>query len=508
MYTDTQNKAWLLVGVSPNRLVKIDPVSGNATVVEPGPNTPSGALQGLDGMSLYLSSSSVNPRSAVLYGAGGTAPNGTIEVMTSVDDWASYEVRAVYSSSCNDASDTAVRLAGDYAIVLCNNNFAPGLSLVNVVADLDTSNPVASTAEVIDYNNMIPEGFDYDPNRNMLVFGSQSTGSIRGFPYNNQDDSVITYSSSAAHTYVAAGTDGIYATAGVQVNPHNVFGNDCYALVCMGSAFTQVSLQTGLYLIDLCTDSVVSFIYLPPSTTASISFANDVTVLDDVAYVSDFSGNQVWAVTISNLQLSNGRTVLTSANCAVNDATFCLINPDGMETVNGYIIITIFNSGLAKYVPSTGEFYKVNDPTGVLYGLDGITFSSNGLILYGARNSFTESFESVVAMTSCNDWENVTLLYTFQLDCSDGTNSPANQLITNSDGTQDLVILCNDQFGSGPYSIQRVRDVNNVVANQPLSLTSCPTFLIHREEFLSLFKAKKPMAGRQSAAGASDVEMR
>lgn len=149
--------------------------------------------------------SSATPRSAVLYGAGSTSPNGTIEVLTSVDDWATYEVRSVYNASCGDASDTAVRLAGDYAMVLCNNNFMPGSILVNLVADVDDSNPIASTAEHVVYTNMLPESFDYDSNRNMLVFGSQSTGAIRGFPYNNQDDAVITYPSSAAHTYISSG---------------------------------------------------------------------------------------------------------------------------------------------------------------------------------------------------------------------------------------------------------------------------------------------------------------
>ncbi|RYG68760.1 hypothetical protein EON64_04435 [archaeon] len=153
------------------------------------------------------------------------------------------------------------------------------------------------------------------------------------------------------------GTDGMYATSGVQINPHDVFGDDCYALICMGSAFapsSSTAVQTGLYLIDLCTNSVVSSVYLPVSTTTPASFANDVTVLSGVAYVSDFSGNQVWAVTVSNLQLSNPRTVLTSASCAVNDASFCVANPNGMETVSDYVVFSNFNTGLAKYVPSTG----------------------------------------------------------------------------------------------------------------------------------------------------------
>jgi hypothetical protein len=200
MYTDINGDDWLLIGVSPNRLVKMDPTTGDATIVQPGPNTPPNALNRLDGISLYGYS-----RDAVLYGAGSNQPNGTVQVMTSTDDWSTYEVRAVFSATCNDESDTAVRLAGDYAIVLCNNNFYPGLSLVNVLSDLSTKNPIAANVEEFSYSYMLPEGFDYDPNRNMLVFGSQSDGGIRGFPYNNLDDNYISYPATSVYTYVAPG---------------------------------------------------------------------------------------------------------------------------------------------------------------------------------------------------------------------------------------------------------------------------------------------------------------
>ncbi len=76
----------------------------------------------------------------------------------------------------------------------------------------------------------------------------------------------------------------MYATAGVQVNPNNAFNNDCYALICMGSAFNpnpNNNPETGLYLINLCTNAIVSFVGLPP--VASGSMANDVTVLNGKA---------------------------------------------------------------------------------------------------------------------------------------------------------------------------------------------------------------------------------
>ncbi len=112
------------------------------------------------------------------------------------------------------------------------------------------------------------------------------------------------------------------------------------------------------------------------------------------------------------------------------------------------------------------------DPTGLLGGFDGLTISSDGNVVYGVRSSSTQVYNSIYAFTSCNYWQNSTLLATFQTACNI-SNPTANQLITNTDGTQDLVILCNDGFGPGPYWIQRVRNVNNIVANEPLSIDSC-----------------------------------
>ena len=105
-----------------------------------------------------------------------------------------------------------------------------------------------------------------------------------------------------------------------------------------------------------------------------------------------------------------------------------------------------------------------------------MVLSADQTLLFGVRNSFDASmvFESAMAMTSCDDWENVSLVYSFQLDCG-GFNAAANQLITNADGTQDLVFMCADGFGAGPYAINRVKDVANVVANNPdaLEMSSC-----------------------------------
>jgi hypothetical protein len=60
-------------------------------------------------------------------------------------------------------------------------------------------------------------------------------------------------------------------------------------------------------------------------------------------------------------------------------------------------------------------------------------------------------------------------LYSFKESCG-GSNAPAVTLVDNNEGKQNLLILCNDGFGVGPYSVQRVRNVDSVVANQEI----CP----------------------------------
>jgi hypothetical protein len=134
----------------------------------------------------------------------------------------------------------------------------------------------------------------------------------------------------------------------------------------MGSAFAynpNNSPSTGLYLINLCTDSVVSYVGLPPNV-ATGSMANDVTVLNGVAYVSDVIGNQVWSVNINGnidhgFSLGAVAILLTGTSCAENDPSFCIYQPDGMESIsmsgtNSFVLISNLATGLAKYVPATG----------------------------------------------------------------------------------------------------------------------------------------------------------
>jgi hypothetical protein len=148
------------------------------------------------------------------------------------------------------------------------------------------------------------------------------------------------------------------ATAGVQVNPNNAFGSSCYALTCQGLFSNPTT--ASLYLVDLCHNTILSMVSLPTATQAG-SMANDVTALNGKAYVTDFTGIQLWSVDINGLTLSNPKVLLTAANCASNDPNFCLNGPNGIVPINtggGYLIFSNFYSGVAKYVPSTGKQYS------------------------------------------------------------------------------------------------------------------------------------------------------
>jgi hypothetical protein len=138
------------------------------------------------------------------------------------------------------------------------------------------------------------------------------------------------------------------------VNPNNIFKDDCFALVC-GTSTTGSPI---LVLLDICKNEVHSEAVLPTEKSTGTPFANDLITFDGKVYVTDFYGNQLWSVDINATShvLSNPKSVLTASSCASNQPTFCVHLPNGIVAIEsrGYLIISMFESGLAKYVPSTG----------------------------------------------------------------------------------------------------------------------------------------------------------
>jgi hypothetical protein len=202
LYIDAKDKQHLLVAVSPNRLVKFSLDTPHAgAIVSPGLSSAANALEFMDGITLYTPQDK-GSRNSVLYVASGTEPTGALLVITSVDEWKTFELRQVLNFSCSDSSATAIRIAAEHLIGLCNNGFSPGRSLINTVPNFASSVPIAKTIQFMEDPNLVPESFGYDPNRNMLIMGSFRDGGIYGYPYNDLDSLVFEYDVADSYTYI------------------------------------------------------------------------------------------------------------------------------------------------------------------------------------------------------------------------------------------------------------------------------------------------------------------
>ena len=151
-----------------------------------------------------------------------------------------------------------------------------------------------------------------------------------------------------------------------------------------------------------------------------------------------------------------------------------------------YILISNFAradgspGGLFKYVPSTQSLTYVTEPTGIVTGLDSMKFNGAQNILYGTRGSFNgqNTYNTVVAVVSCDGWATACLAYSFQTSCIKTTNTagsippnpPGVQLIQNVvTGTEDFVIMCNGGFSGADVGFQIVKNANNYVTNTKIS---------------------------------------
>lgn len=479
IYVDAAAIRWLLIGVSPNLLIKMDATSGAWSSVMPGMNSPLVPLGSVDGMILTPQQ---NAYDCVLYIASkqpGTT--GQVYAVTSKDMWVTFDLSCVYGSSCPVGyTSSGVAIVNSDLAIICNHPWVSYSAMVTILPDV-VMDPISFIFESIVSDNMVPQAFDYFPQRNQLIVGSMENGALTAWPYygsivNNADTSV-NYTNDYLETIIASGSDFIYGSYGIRMHVEN----DCMAFVCMGGfpANPSAVVNTGLYYVNVCTRNVSSYVSLP-AIESGFSTANDVVVVGNVAYVTDWFGSQLWSVDFVDGVLSNPQTLLNSSSCAQNDPSFCLYLPDGIVAITNtsvpYLVIGLLQVGMAKYVPSTKQFLKVGDPMGLLGQMDGMVLSNNGQVVYGARNGmeFT-NYQSVMAVVSCDDWQNATVVYNFQLSWMD-QSATVPRLITNADGSQDLVALMNDNFGSGPYSFTRIQDVNAKVAGSNYA-NICPDSL-------------------------------
>jgi hypothetical protein len=228
-------------------------------------------------------------------------------------------------------------------------------------------------------------------------------------------------------------------------------------------------VYTGVMMIDLCTShnetEPSAFIDLSalanPSTGSS---ANDFVFYgpsNDLMFVTDYLGGYLWEV--------SGRTQGSNAKTSIYTTFDPSFGPNGIETIDHYLLLSLAKvSKLIRIDVTTGGQREValSPPTVLLNG-DGMKFDQGKQVLYVARHSYN----SVVALVSCNEWLNATIAVDFDANCMEGTDSgevTTIALTPTSSGT-NLWVFCSDAFGPGPYTFNRIVNVSSNVYSGSLA---------------------------------------
>lgn len=150
-------------------------------------------------------------------------------------------------------------------------------------------------------------------------------------------------------------------------------------------------------------------------------------------------------------------------------APYCT-NPNGIETYDDDYLIVACSLSLIRINIKDKTIVTITQsstglPGSITNSLDGIIFDDDQEILYGASayngnySTASEGADYVVALSSDDDWETVDVLYVFRTDCPNGYVS------TLAYSGSSLYAMCTDNFGSGPYDVRFVNDVEYTVTD-------------------------------------------
>lgn len=161
------------------------------------------------------------------------------------------------------------------------------------------------------------------------------------------------------------------------------------------------------------------------------------------------------------------------------DGTNAYDGPNGIATKDNYLIIA--RSGIVAFgsipalvkvpidLPSDASVLDMSpantDTESVLDGADGLVFDASNEILY-----LTTSVGRIIAIRStfaaAVEWSSGQVVSSFYANCQ--FNDPSTSTIVPSTG--DLIVICTEQFGAGPYAVNRLSGVaNNYAATRAFS---------------------------------------
>lgn len=432
----------LLIAITPSRLVKAilpGSDSGNPVGLMYIVGTvPAVAIQGADGIKFDATKNA-------LYVAGyGTS--GSIQAFVTKDNWATALLRTVYDANCENDGVTSLALARDADIAaFCSNAFGAAPYNITTLNGVGNTNPYMFMRTSMNNDTLLrPEGIEYY--NNDLLVSSLSTGAIKGFPavpyglpasvyWNEADDLTVYY----------PGSELIYGTLGLQMSKTD----SCILYFSYGSFPPRPDLHdplTGLGILNVCTKELLGSVSFDAVSDVNLTMANDITVIDNTAYVSDTFGSQIFMV--ENLDSPNHLKAKLYKNPQQ------LLNPNGMENYDDrYIIVAAYYEGLDRVDTKKHSHQRVEDSSGLVFDLDGLYFNDDKTILYATKRD-----DTVLALTSNDDWESVDVLYVFDANC--GSVPSAGVM-----GGGSYYTTCSDNLGPGPYYTTYYPDIDDTVAN-------------------------------------------
>jgi hypothetical protein len=194
------------------------------------------------------------------------------------------------------------------------------------------------------------------------------------------------------------------------------------------------------------------FVDLSPYANPELgSSPNDITVIGDVLYVTDFQGGYVWKIALT-YTFDYDVSIFLTFNPVME-------KPNGIENIDDTLLISLMGSDmlLRVNIDSKQQTDVVVFPSSAYVGGDGLRFDTAKEVLYVARHDD----DSVIALVSCDGWATAYVATDFLANCLRHVGAPGVTTLARAGG--DLWVFCSDDFGEGPYAFNRISDSSSLV---------------------------------------------
>jgi len=324
---------------------------------------------------------------------------------------------------------------------------------------------LASPSLTVQISYFVPEGLTYDENNDRVILASLSTGEIRSFPNTNQLTETEIGVGSLSSTLLYSGRfKGIDTPiAGIKVYDNILYG-------AVGSIPPLTGpFYGGLLILDLNNVSDVQLIDFSSLAAGKLMTPNDVVYSEyaNAIFITDFYSYRIFKYDLTTQTLSI--ILQNGLLCSICSGDLVYDGPNGIATKDNYLIVA--RSGTLSYgstpalikvpidVPSSAVEIPVSPSNtaseSILDGADGLLFDPDENILYLTSNGKGLIVAIRSTYPSSTPWSSGQVVSTFATNCK--YNDPSTSTII--PGTGDLLVICTEQFGAGPYHLNRLSGI-------------------------------------------------